>query len=148
MKNFLFILFACISNIVLGQHHHPHHSSHHSSSHTSSHSHHHHVYHGTSHGSSNNHSHPYAHVKRIHSSEIHSYHSTNNTIMYYYLLHNNHTNTNDTIKATSIIELEQAVDEISEEPTEITGGVFTLILVVVGLIILVVVWFNKNLHYS
>ena len=46
--------------------------------------------------------------------------------MYYYLLHNKHTNTHDTIYASSEDELQEAVSEVSREP--LPAWVITLIV--------------------
>lgn len=147
MKHLIVILFACIANIALasfhGSHHsshsshHSNHTSHHSSGHTSSHSYH--VSHGTSHSSgSHSTSHPYTHVSHIPNSYIHST-TRNNHLMYYYLLHNNHTNTHDTIYAGSQEELQEAVSEVSEEPATLSGG--ALLFIMVGVVCFVVLAF-------
>lgn len=138
MKNLLVILFACVANITLasfhGSHHSSHHSSHtshHTSGHTSSHSYH--VSHGSGHTSaSHTTSHPYSHVSSIPKSSIHTT-TRSNHLMYYYLLHNNHTNTHDTIYASSEDELQEAVSEVSEEPT--SPWVITIVVcIVVGIV--------------
>lgn len=142
MKHLIVILFACIANITLASFHGSHHSSHsshhstshsyhHSSGHTASHSYH--VSHGTSHYTgSHSTTHPYTHVSSIPKSSIYRT-NRNNHLMYYYLLHNNHTNTHDTIYASSEDELQEAVSEVSREP--LPAWVITLIVcAVVGIV--------------
>jgi hypothetical protein len=59
--------------------------------------------------------------------------------LYYYLLHNKHTNTNDTIKANSQEELQSAVDEVSDEPTDVGGVIIISLLVLFALVITFIV---------
>lgn len=137
MKHLLLILFTSCLSLALAHtpHHSSHHSYHHSSGHTSTHSYH--ISHGTSHSTSTHHTdvHPYTHVKHLVPSEVHFYHPSRNTTMYYYLLHNHNTNTNDTIKATSVTELESAVDEVSTEPCQIgIGGVIVIVIILLAVV--------------
>jgi hypothetical protein len=61
--------------------------------------------------------------------------------MYYYLLHNNHTNTHDTIYAGSQEELQEAVSEVSKQPIE---NVWLIVIVSAVIIVLFILVLNKS----
>jgi hypothetical protein len=124
MKHLLTILLVVFTTTIasarFGSHssHHSSHSSSHSS-HSSGHTYHsttHHISHGSTHHTSTNKVRSYSRVTKVHPHEIHPYsRGSNNHFLYYYLLFNHNTNTNDTIKSNSHADLEAQVLEISDE---------------------------------
>lgn len=116
--------------------HHSHHSSHHSTHHTSSHSNHSYGSHSSGHSTlhESNGGHPYHPVSTINRKNVRYNHSN---MSWYYLLRNNHTNTNDTIKANTLEELNDAV-VVATTPEDNstfywTFGVFSFLVIAVVL---------------
>lgn len=157
MKHLLSILFVILSiNIVTakggggGGHSSGSHSSSHSegghgeSGHTTTH----HVSEGT-HSSVAKTTRSYTHVTHIEPSEIHTYSRPlgciggSNDFIYYYLLFNHNTNTNDTIQSNSQEDLQAQVSEITDEDdTPMSVGsvaigilVFCVVVFIIGYLV-------------
>lgn len=119
----IILLFLALLTTTFGyssHHHSHHHSSHHSSHHNSHHTTHsnHHDSHSSNHNTHESHSsgyHPYHPVSGINRKNVH-YNRSNMT--WYYILRNNNTSKNDTIKAETLDELNNAVVSATNEESE------------------------------
>ncbi len=158
MKKLLTIIFVLFATSLVNArggghgHSHSHHSSSHSSSgHTSTSTSHsssghtttHHISHGKATTISKATTHPYKPVTRVEAHDIHVYVGAhNNNYLYYYLLFNHNTNTNDTIQSNSKEDLQSQVTEISEEPID-GDKVIVVLAICLLVVVLALVLYNK-----
>lgn len=134
MKKFIstiIFVFAVTASFCRGGFHHSiHHSSHHSSGHTSHHTTTHHISHGqSSHTTNKTKVRSYNRITHVSDNEIHSY-SNGGQFLYYYLIFNNNTHTNDTIKSHSKEDLKTQILEISDVDDSESNSIIWIIMVV------------------